>query len=126
SDQDGVGDACDDKTCTETAVNDPRAVGTVIAAKNAGKLSAKFMITLPSGYSGEPVTVRLDDTDSHPIARQEIGGLPVKKAGTLWLYKVRALGLQKVHLKAMGPTQPGLFRVGVRAKGWFTAAAANQ
>ena len=50
----------------------------------------------------------------------------MKKAGTLWLYKVRALGLQKVHLKAMAPTRPGLFRVGVRAKRWFTAAAANQ
>jgi Tol biopolymer transport system component len=126
SDHDGVGDACDDKTCTTVPVTDPKASVAVLAKNDAGKLAAKFAVPL-AAYANQPVTVRLDDTDSHPIARQDLGALPPKGTkGKVSLFRTKTLGLQKVQLTNLGPAHPGMFGVKVSAKKWFTALAANQ
>lgn len=119
SDGDGVGDACDLVPCG-TVVSG--ATVSVKTKREAGKLTARLPIDLAS-YNGEPVTVRLDDADS-PIARQEVGPLPpLGGSGRKWQLKTGADGLQKVQLKL---TEPGTAVVKIKAKRWFTAAAANR
>jgi hypothetical protein len=155
TDHDGVGDACSSQTCgnnlregTEvcdgadaaacpgqclpdctcacTAVTDPNATVTVTTKNDAGKLKAKFAVGLLGGYTNEPVTVRLDDTDSHPIVQQDVGTLaPKGTSGTAWLYKAK-FGLQKVGLRNLGPSHGNLFQVTAKAKNWFSTADANQ
>ena len=91
----------------------------------AGQLTAKMEIPL-AAYAGEPVTVRLDDTDSAPIVERQLGAIPPKgKGGTQWEYKTKASGLQKLRLKAPKPPGTG-FQLSVKAKGWLAAADANQ
>lgn len=84
-----------------------------------------FKAELPLGtYAGDPVTVRLDDTDSAPLALQAVGALPPKGAsGTKWQWKTKAAGVQKAQVKARGA---GQYKVFVKAKKWFSASAANQ
>jgi hypothetical protein len=123
TDHDGVGDACDDAACTTVPVTDPKAAVKVIAKNEAGKFSAKFAVPL-AAYAGEPVTVRLDDGNSSPIARQDIGAVPPKgTTGKVWLYKVKTPGVQKVQLTS---APPGTFKVKVSGKKWFSTAAADQ
>jgi len=94
--------------------------------KEAGKLSAHMTIDL-SVYSNEPVSVRLDDRDSAPIALESVGALPPKgTSGKQWQFQTKDDGLKKVSLKSLAPRHPGKFVLGVTAKHWFTAAAANQ
>jgi hypothetical protein len=156
ADQDGVGDACDLATCGNgvhevdeecdgldapmcpglcqpdclcqctNTVTDARARVKVTTKHDAGKLSAKMVIDL-SAYMGEPVSVRLDDQDSPtPIARRVVGPLPAQgSSGKLWQFKATS-ALQKVKLRDLAPTLPGKFQIGVKAKRWFTAAAANE
>jgi hypothetical protein len=76
-------------------------------------------------YAGEPVTVRLDDTDTQPIAARAFVSIPpFGSAGTRWRFKAKD-GVQKVQLKDLGASHPGMFQLVVKAKHWFTAAAAN-
>jgi Thrombospondin type 3 repeat len=103
TDGDGVGDACDLETCgngvrelveacdgldaaacpgvcrtscTCPCANVvPDAKVTVKTRRGAGQLNAKLVIDLAT-YAGEPVAVRLEDTDSDPIVEQTVGGPP--------------------------------------------------
>src|SRR5262249_40037481 len=94
--------------------------------KEIGLLTAKMIINLGS-YAGAPVAVRLDDTDTQPIAQLDLATLPaIGHAGNNWQVKSKGDGLQLVQLKELGPTKPGLFKLTVKAKHWFTAAEANQ
>jgi hypothetical protein len=150
-DQDGVGDACDLETCGDGVVmgseecdgtapspcpatcrsdctcpcpNVVPDLGTAVAIvtkKGAGKLSAKMSLPLGS-YTNEPVTIRLDDTDTQPIVKRRIpslvpGGNPPRK----WQFKSKADGLQKVLLKA-DAAHPGSFKLVVKAKHWVPFA----
>jgi hypothetical protein len=154
SDEDGVGDLCDvfmcgngvkdaaeecdgadAATCTGlcqadcaccTAVTDPKAAVKMVAARDAGVL--KIKLALPLGtYNGEPVIVRFADTDSDPIASQDVGSLPAKGAsGKKWLFKTKDPGIQKMSLKDRSNKTPGEFRLVASTKDWFTSAAANQ
>jgi hypothetical protein len=154
TDGDGVGDACDVQTCgngvpegTEQCdglvmgvcpgacrddcscvctneVADPKAKVGVKTKKDIGKLSAKMTIPLGS-YANEPVTVRLDDGDTQPIAARALASLPPLSSGTKWQFKAKADGLQKVLLKDLAPKSPGMFQLVVKSKHWFSAAAAN-
>lgn len=114
-----------DCTCPCTnEVADPKARITLGVRK--GVLSAKFVIPL-AAYNGAAVVVRLDDTDSAPIASQDVGALPpAGKTGKQWQYKVRTTGLQQVTLKDLSPRHAGEFQVIVNASRWFNATAANQ
>jgi hypothetical protein len=91
-------------------------------------MTAGFTFTLGS-YAGEPVTVSLADGDSPVIVREGLGALPpVGKAPfKKWLRKTKfKTGVTQVQLKKAGASQPGVFKLSVKAKRWFTAAAANQ
>lgn len=116
-----------DCTCPCTnEVTDPKATLTVSNRRNAGSLNARLVLPL-GAYNGQAVAVRLDDSDTTPIAQQVVGTLlPKGKTGKQWQYKVTAKGLQRVTLTDLGPRQPGMFRVVVKASKWFTASAANQ
>jgi hypothetical protein len=152
TDGDSVGDPCDVTTCgnasqegTEicdgadsagcpggctasctccTAVADLKASVLVKTRREAGVLVARMAIPL-DGYGGEPVTVRFSDSD--PIAAADVGPLPPKGTkGTKWLFKTKTPGLQLVSLKDDTAKHPGMFKLTLRAKEWFTAAQANQ
>jgi hypothetical protein len=70
--------------------------------------------------------VRLSDTDSPLIVAQTVGTLPPQgTSGKRWQFRSAADGLQKVALKWRAPRQPGT-KVALKAKRWFTAAAADQ
>ncbi len=151
SDGDGGGDACDAKTCgkngiefdeecdppgspcpagacrsdctcpCDTAITDPAARIKVTTKRNAGKLSAKFVVRL-ADYNNENVTVRLDDGDGL-IVTQNVGALTAQgQSGTRWKLKLKGNGLRLVALTDKGAQM----RVKFTAKKWFTAAAANQ
>ena len=153
-DRDGVGDACDVATCGNgvqdpgedcdglaagqcagpcqpsctcvcaNEVIDPKASVQMRTAKEAGQLKAKLMIDLAS-YAGEPVSIRLDDTDSQVIALARLADLPPKgTSGKQWQFKTKVTGVQQVALKR--GRVPGLFQLRLKAKRWFSAAAANQ
>jgi hypothetical protein len=80
-----------------------------------------------AGYAGDPVGVTLSDTDSPVIAFQGVGALPpLGNSGKKWQFKTKADGVQKVLLRTAPASQPGMFKLQVKTKHWFTAAAANQ
>jgi hypothetical protein len=128
TDADGAGDACDIVRCnTDIVVLDektkPKAVLTT--KKDAGKLVATMKVDL-GAYAGEPVTVRLDDSDSLPINSQDLANLPA--VGTLnkfFKFTKKGDGLVKVALQKI-VKQPGRYRLTLGAKKWFTSAKANQ
>jgi hypothetical protein len=153
-DHDSVGDACDlqlcgngvielDEPCDGAAnatcppltpclpdctcdcsnlVNDPHAAVKIVTRKNAGQLIAKLELPIAGFTNQQTVSVRLSDTDS-PIVNQTIGVLSAQGAtGTLWSYSFKGNGLQKVSLKNLGSS----VQVKIKAKHWFSAAAANQ
>lgn len=125
ADADGAGDACD-VSFDCAAVTDPGAVVKVIARKDAGKLSAKA--TLPLGsYDGLPVTVSLVDSGG-TIAAQHLGALPAKgNSGKKWQYKLKGVsGVTKVQLRDLSPRAAGHFKMTIKAKAWFSAAAADE
>jgi Tol biopolymer transport system component len=113
----------DDCECQcSTMLADPAATIVVRTRNEAGRLAADFTIPLAS-YVDEPVSVRLDDSDSEPIAKDGVGPLvPVGSTGTVWRHRRRAPGLRKVVLKDLGG---GTFQVRIRARRWFTAADAD-
>lgn len=152
-DHDGVGDACDlqicgnggielDEPCDGTTnaaclpgtpclpdctcdcgndVNDPHANVKVVTRKEAGQLVAKLTLPLAVFDATKTVAVRL--SDDSPIVNQNVGLLSKKgSSGTLWQYQFKGDGLQKVSVKALGTS----LQVKIKAKHWFTAAAANQ
>ena len=154
TDGDGVGDLCDVRTCGDgakqsaedcdglasagcpggcdidctccTAVVDPKAQVKIDNTKNAGAVNLQMSIPLTS-YTGEPVSVRIADGDSQPIAAQAVGVLaPKGKSGKQWLFKVKTPGVQQVFLKDDTAKHPGRFKLTIKAKKWFIAAQANQ
>ena len=155
-DEDGVGDACDLATCGDLVrtydevcefnddtlcpgscvgcrcavcanlVADPKAKVQVKGKKEAGQLTASAVIPL-GAYTDEPVTIALADGDSPLIVREAlsevppVGKAPFKK----WVRKTKAKsGVVQVQLQKT--KTPGAFKLGIKAKRWFTAAAANQ
>lgn len=154
-DGDGVGDACDvyscgngrregiescdgndDQPCPALCLTDcscvcaavgasERATVTLRTAKDAGALRAVFDLVLPA-YNGEPLTIRLDDRTSHPIATATIQPQPAgNRPGTRWSFAAKGDGLRKVSIKSLAPRHPGRFRLSLGARRWFTAAAAE-
>ena len=155
TDHDGVGDACDVATCGNGVIEgleacdglslgvcpaacrgdcscpcgndvaDPKATVDVKTKKDIGQVNAKMVIAL-GAYGGEPVSVRVDDGDSQPLVQRLIATVPPSgSSGTKWQFKSKLDGLQQVALKDLGPKHPGMFQLQVKAKRWFTAAAAN-
>lgn len=153
TDGDGVGDACDLETCGNALregaedcdgadasacpgacradctcacsglITDPRAKIVLKTKGELGLLSARFAIPL-SGYTNEPVTLRLDDGNSTPIVRRSLDPLPpLGASGRKWQFKSKGDGLRKVQLLRLSP---GQFKVAAKAKRWFAAAAADQ
>src|SRR4029077_7430861 len=137
ADDDGIGDACDTQTCGDgvreagevcdgtdavacpgkcqadcpcpcTTVTDRPVTVAIVTSGGAGKLTARFNVPLPDGYANQPVALRLDDTDSHPIVQQDVGALtPRGTSGRTWRYQKKGAGLQRVQLRAL-PSEPGL------------------
>lgn len=152
SDGDGIGDACDPQTCgngvRETpescdgadagacagtcqptcvcaclALADPHDKVSVKTKKDAGVVSASLSLAL-AAYAGEPVTLRLDDTNSTPIAETVVGALPPHGgSGKVWQFKNKTGPITSVKLKV---GIPGTFKMKIKTKGWFTAAQADQ
>src|SRR5262249_32015462 len=111
--------------CTNE-VADPRAKVEVNTKNEIGKLTAKMTIGL-GPYTGAPVVVRLDDTDTQPIALRTLATVPpFGSSGTKWKFKTPADGLQQVQIKSLEAKQPGMSQIIVKARRWFSAAAANQ
>lgn len=109
-------------------VVDPKAKVQITTKNGAGQLAATVTLAL-DGYAGEPVTIALADGDSPLIARTTLGALapigkpPFKK----WLRKASGkTGVLQVKLQSRGSRQPGLWKLGLKAKRWFTADAADQ
>jgi hypothetical protein len=106
-------------------VSDPKAKVVVKTKREIGKLTAKMVIGLGS-YGGEPVTVRLDDGNSQPIALRSLFTLPPRgSSGARWQFKAKGDGLRLVKLKDFGSRHPGMFQIVVKAKHWFTSGTAN-
>jgi len=154
-DGDGVGDACARRSCgnhiqeldeecdgTNDAAcpgrcrsdcacgcanepDDARASVRLNSRDERGKLIASLVVPLMT-YENESISVRLDDGDS-VIARQSVGAISLTDArNKIWTYHRRGEGLQSIRIKALGRERPGRFRINVRARKWFSAAAANQ
>ena len=154
TDGDGVGDACDVATCGNdvresseicdgtdssscpascsaqcaccTPVTDPKAAVTMRTKKEAGVLNVRMSIPL-GAYAGEPVTVRLADSDSDPIVLTNVGALPAKgKQGKMWTFTSKTDGVKRVALVDDTKKNPGMFKLQIATKKWFTAAQANR
>jgi hypothetical protein len=149
TDHDGTGDACDRATCGNgireydeecdggpgctascqliscpNIVPDPKASVIVKTKRNAGLLTASWTMNLGS-YGGQPVAIRLEDSDPSPIVQARLGALePHGKAPVkMWRFLSSGDGLRNLTLKDLGG---GQFKLTVRATHWFSAAAANQ
>jgi len=80
-----------------------------------------------AAYMNEDVFVSLSDADTPLIAGQDVGVLPPQgSSGTKWRFLSTADGVQRVSLRSLGSRQPGKSKLSLKAKRWFTAAAANQ
>jgi hypothetical protein len=150
SDGDGVGDACDARDCGNGVVEpgescdgaaDPACAGrcepdctcrcevalddahaSVRVDARRGRLRARLLLPLEA-YGGEPVSLRLDDADTAPIARGGVSTLRASgRRGIRWRVKGGGRGLNEVSLRR---TPRGL-RLLVRAKRWFDAADADR
>lgn len=153
TDGDGVGDVCDVSTCGNdvressevcdgtdasacpascngqcaccTAVTDPKAAVTVRTKKDAGVMNARMSIPL-GRYAGEPVTIRLADGDSDPIVLTSVGALVARgKTGKMWGFTSKTDGVKRVSLVDDTKKHPGMFKIAIATKKWFTAAQAN-
>ena len=123
-DGDEVGDACD--AACSGGISDPRPVVKVRTIRNVGRLALKLVIDLES-YDGEPVSIRLDDSDSSPIATATIPTVPpVGSSGKRWLHVTSGDGVHKVLLVNLAPRQAGKFKLIVRARRWFEADDADK
>lgn len=120
-DGNGVGDACQ-LACT--AHDDPKA--RVTLKERRGLLTAKIVVDLGS-YGGGPVAVKLSDTDTPVIAYASLDAVPPQgSSGKAWRHAARDGGLERVQIKTLAPRRPGKYLLKLKAKSWFTAAAANQ
>ena len=89
-----------------------------------GWLLDKATGKLQSDRTGDP---ELSDADTPLIAGQDVGVLPPQgSSDTKWRFLSTADGVQPVSLRSLGSRQPGKSKLSVKAKRWFTAAAANQ
>jgi hypothetical protein len=124
ADIDGVGDACDSAILC-TPVNDPDAVIKIVARNDAGKMNGKMVMDM-AGYGGQALSVSLVDGNG-TVASETVGAIPAKgSSGKKWLYKFKGSGgITKVLLKHLAPGQPGKLKITVKAKKWFTSAAAD-
>ena len=124
-------DSCDDNcrcvTCGNV-VSDPKARVAVATAHDRGVVSASMIVSLPFAYTDQPVSIRLSDDVSHPIVIRNIGALALvgKPSSQTWRFTSKGNGLRSVRLHALGPKQPGLYRLVVMAKKWFSAADASE
>lgn len=122
--------SCTGCRCTlcNNVVVDPKGKAQLKTKNAAGQLTASFSLALGS-YTAEPVSVALSDGDSPLITRETLGVLPPtgKVPFKKWVRKTKLkTGVTQVQLKKAGATQPGVFKLSVKAKRWFTAGAANQ
>jgi hypothetical protein len=117
-----AGCTCPDAECPNVM---PRRPGSVLVRTFAGhgKLRAQLRLDLGT-YAGEPIAVRLADTDPGSIAEAQVP-LTLARSGK-WRFRSSAPGVQRVILRKLGPSRPGMFALDVVARQWFTAAAANQ
>ncbi|MBY0274234.1 hypothetical protein K2Z84_02745 [Candidatus Binatia bacterium] len=156
TDGDGVGDVCDvatcgngvrqsaeacdgsddaacsgqqclpDCTCACLPVADPKAALAMRTKKDAGVLTVRMSIPLGS-YAGEPVSIRVADGDSDPIALSSVGTLAAKgKTGRSWGFSSKTDGVKRVSLLDDTKKHAGMFKITASTKKWFTAAQANQ
>jgi hypothetical protein len=111
---------CDECTCVCPDIADPKASIKVKTKKEAGQVTAKFMLPLAGDYTGQPVTIRLEDSNGL-IATQNVGPLPpLGSSTTKWMFKSKANGIQKVQLSDKR-LKLGAFQVKVKAKRWFAS-----
>ena len=110
-------------TCNDAIPEQPRLKVLVKTRNEIGRLVVKAELPLSTFDDATPVTVRLADADSSPIARAQLASIPVRgTTGTKFLYRTTTDGLQKVLIKRK-PT--GVWQIVLRSTRWFTAAAAN-
>lgn len=110
--------------CPELA-GDPAARVVVKTRNGAGLLVASLTFPLTS-YAGEAVALRLDDGDSTPIAHRVLRTLaPMGLGGRRFRFSSKLAGVQRVELRDVGATVPGMFRLKAKARQWFTGAEAN-
>jgi Tol biopolymer transport system component len=105
-------------------VLDPKA--NVVVRGSTGAFSTKLELNL-SSYTGEAIAVKLTDGDPAIIAHSE-PTVPAPKGAhpRVWSSTIRGNGLDRIVLRNLAPSQPGRFRLQLKAKRWFTAADANQ
>jgi hypothetical protein len=120
------GGSCDTANCTcttcGTAIADPSATIMVKRRNDAGQLSVRTLLPLPDYADNQPVTLRLDDSDSAPLAIQSLGVLPERgTSNSKWMFKTRSDGVTKVLLKKSN----GQLKLIAKAKHWFPAAEAD-
>jgi hypothetical protein len=114
-------------TCNNL-VADPKAKVQINTKKDAGQLNAGFVIQLGS-YADEPIAIALADGDSPLIGRETVGALPPagKAPFKKWVRKTKLKsGVVQIQLQKRPPSEPGAFKLAIKAKRWFTAAAADQ
>jgi hypothetical protein len=122
--------ACDSGSCNAPAsctcatcgasITDPDASIVVKRRNDVGQLSVRTLLPL-ADYPYTPVTLRLDDSDSEPLAIQGVGVLPARgTTGTKWMFKAKGAGVIKVLLKKSN----GQLKLVAKAKHWFPMAEA--
>ena len=86
----------------------------------AGQVSAKFLVDLGGDYTGQPLTVRLEDSNGL-IATQYLGAIPpAGTSGKKWKFKSKADGIQKVQIVDKR-LSVGAFQMKLKAKHWFAS-----
>jgi hypothetical protein len=153
TDGDGVGDACDVETCGNGVVEGTRTATAVAApvpvlpddctclctnevADPKAKVDSEDEERVREAhrqdgdparpYYGRPVVVRLDDGDSaadRACGASDAAAVSARRDQVA--FKSKADGLQQVQLKSLEAKQPGMSQIVVKAKRWFSAAAAN-
>ncbi len=150
-DTDGIGDACDQQTCSNgvreegeacdehdagdcvrgcladcicactTLVADARAMVRMKTTHDVGRLAVRLLLPLDA-YHGEPVTLRLDDRQGL-VARQTM--VAPAGGGTRWTLRGRPPGVTWLRLADRGPGHTLRFRLRATAARWFRAARAR-
>jgi len=112
---------------------DPRARVIVVTKNNMGTLTASMKIQLANFTGNEPIrvplSIRLSDTDSPSIAELSLDEIaPLGRTGKNWQYKpvpTPASGITLIKLTRVARTTDQ-YKLTIKAKKWFSAAAANQ
>jgi hypothetical protein len=112
--------SCTCVTCG-AAIADPDASIVVKKRNDVGQLSVRTLLPL-ADYPDTPVTLRLDDANSEPLAIQGVGVLPARgMTGTKWMFKAKGAGVIKVLLKKSN----GQLKLVAKAKHWFPMEEAD-